>query len=340
MPLINSYTPSPGYAVVDDILVAVRSGAMVNIKLGSLAGQSSAISATSTVSSLVQRDANQNIFSNNYFSNTNSVTSAGATTILTAANGRDQILTGSSSQTYQLPDATTLSVSSIFNFNNNSSGSLIIVNAGSSAQYTVPAGGYVECKLTNNGSVNGVWDFHPIPPLTVTWGSGTTGFVMNTALTTSPSVSAGISSATAPSFIPQRGSATTGYGGDSTHLYGIVGGVNVLTASTVGLSVPTDNALTAAGTTRADALQLVKQINNITTAAASTGVILPVGVIGMRIVIFNNGANAIKVYASASETVDGTAGSSGVTLTNAKRCEYFFVAANTWISAQLGVVSA
>jgi len=100
------------------------------------------------------------------------------------------------------------------------------------------------------------------------------------------------------------------------------------------------NALTAAGTTRADALQLAKQVNRITTAAASTGVILPVGVVGMIIYVFNAGANPVKVYASASETIDGNAGSTGVTLTNALRCTYTFVAANTWISAQLGVVSA
>lgn len=100
------------------------------------------------------------------------------------------------------------------------------------------------------------------------------------------------------------------------------------------------NALTAAGATRADALQLAAQINNITTAAAGTGVILPVGTVGMRISVFNAGANAVQVYASASETIDGTAGSTGVPLTNAKRCDYFFVAANTWISAQLGVISA
>lgn len=100
------------------------------------------------------------------------------------------------------------------------------------------------------------------------------------------------------------------------------------------------NALTAAGSTRADALQLAKQVNNVTTAASGTGVILPVGVIGMRITIFNAGANAIQVYASASETIDTVAGSTGVPLTNAKRCEYFFVAANTWISMQGGPISA
>ena len=100
------------------------------------------------------------------------------------------------------------------------------------------------------------------------------------------------------------------------------------------------NALTATGTTRADALQLAKEINRVTTAAASTGVILPTGVVGMRIAIFNDGANALKVYANGSEAIDGTAGSTGVTLTNAKRCDYFYVASNTWVSAQMGVVSA
>lgn len=100
------------------------------------------------------------------------------------------------------------------------------------------------------------------------------------------------------------------------------------------------NALTAVGTNRATALQLAKEVNNVTTAAASTGVLLPVGIIGMRVTIFNAGANAIQVYATASETIDTVAGSTGVVLTNTKRADYFFTAANTWISAQLGVVSA
>lgn len=100
------------------------------------------------------------------------------------------------------------------------------------------------------------------------------------------------------------------------------------------------NALTAVGTNRGTALQLAKEINNITTAAASTGVLLPVGVVGMRITVFNGGANPIQVYGTASETIDGVAGATGVPLTNAKRAIFEFVAANTWVSAQLGVASA
>lgn len=95
------------------------------------------------------------------------------------------------------------------------------------------------------------------------------------------------------------------------------------------------NALTAAGTTRADALQLAKEVNNITTAAASTGVILPTGVVGMQITVYNNGANSVQVYAGGSETINGTAGSTGVALANAKSSIYHFVAANTWIAVQI-----
>lgn len=90
--------------------------------------------------------------------------------------------------------------------------------------------------------------------------------------------------------------------------------------------------LTATGTTRADALQLVSEMNNLTTVAASTGVILPVGVIGMTIRVFNNGASAVQVYASASETINGTAGATGISQANAKVTDYVYVKANTWIS--------
>lgn len=121
-----------------------------------------------------------------------------------------------------------------------------------------------------------------------------------------------------------------------TGAVGVTG--NLTTAAYTVVSV--GNALTAAGTTRADALVLAKQVNNITTAAASTGAVLPAGVVGMRIIIVNAGANPIKVYGNGSDTIDGVAGATGVTLTNAKRAVFICVAVNTFISAQLGVISA
>lgn len=75
-------------------------------------------------------DDDNNIFANNFFASLTSVVSAGGTTVLTVASARVQRLTGSSSQTFQLPDATTLPLTSIFEFDNNSSSSLIISNNG------------------------------------------------------------------------------------------------------------------------------------------------------------------------------------------------------------------
>jgi len=100
------------------------------------------------------------------------------------------------------------------------------------------------------------------------------------------------------------------------------------------------DALTAVGTNRATSLALTAQLNNITSAAASTGVTLQAAAAGLFIVINHAGANAITVYGAGSDTIDGAAAATGVALTNAKRCIYMCFAAPAWISAQLGVVSA
>lgn len=165
-----------------------------------------------------------NISANNYFSSSATTASDAWTTILTVASARIQNLTGATTQTFQLPDATTLALSSVFEFNNNSSGSLTITNAGAVSQYVVPAGGAVIVLCTSIGTANGTWDFHALAPLSVTWWSGIVWLVMNSVLSTSPSVASWASSATVPSFIPQRGASTTGFGGDGTSLFGIVWG--------------------------------------------------------------------------------------------------------------------
>lgn len=100
--------------------------------------------------------------------------------------------------------------------------------------------------------------------------------------------------------------------------------------------------LTAVGNNRGTALALTKQFNNVTTAAASTGVVLPASAtvgVGGRVIVYNNGANLIQVYAAGSDTIDGTAGSTGVALTNALRCEYLVIASGAFLSAKLGATS-
>jgi hypothetical protein len=94
--------------------------------------------------------------------------------------------------------------------------------------------------------------------------------------------------------------------------------------------------LTSVGTNRATALALTSAINQVTAGASTTGVTLPasatVGVGGTVRVINDNGANAFHVYAAGSDTIDGTAGSTGVNLTNAFFCDYLLGSAGAFIS--------
>ena len=83
-------------------------------------------------------------------------------------------------------------------------------------------------------------------------------------------------------------------------------GSGVSQLSTVSICGDGSTSLTAAGTTRTDALQLVKVYNNLTTVASGTGVLLPSSEEGETIWITNNGANALKVYPyEATTTIAG-----------------------------------
>lgn len=73
-------------------------------------------------------------------------------------------------------------------------------------------------------------------------------------------------------------------------------------ASTIPYLVAT--ALTAAGTTQANALALVSEWNEIGTTAANTGVRLNGFGIGLNSTVFNQGANTLKVYPPVGSAID------------------------------------
>ena len=129
------------------------------------------VTASSGANSVVLRDANENTSLNNIFRNITSTVSAAGTTVLTAASSFTQVLTGSTTQTYQLPDATTLINGASFQFNNNSTGALSIVNNGSGAVATVAAGGATQLFLTSTSTANGTWDTHGFLPENILWGT-------------------------------------------------------------------------------------------------------------------------------------------------------------------------
>lgn len=111
---------------------------------------------------------------------------------------------------------------------------------------------------------------------------------------------------------------------------------SVLSTETLS-SAPTfssSGSLTASGTTVADALTLTSFVNLVGTAAASTGVRLPIECpIGQTVYIANNGANSIKVYAQSSQTLNTSiAGATGTTVTTAQALQCTRQSATNWIA--------
>lgn len=94
--------------------------------------------------------------------------------------------------------------------------------------------------------------------------------------------------------------------------------------------------------TRAGGTALTKAVNVVSTSANSgDAVTLPAMTAGQAVIVLNKGANPIKVFPNgASDQIDGGTAGASVTLTNARRCEFFCTAANVIESAQLGAVSS
>jgi hypothetical protein len=70
-------------------------------------------------------------------------------------------------------------------------------------------------------------------------------------------------------------------------------------------------ALTATGTTNADALALSATINQVSTTAASTGVRLMSPESGSGVVVINSGANALLVYPSTGAQINALTATTG-----------------------------
>jgi len=126
---------------------------------GYLQGNGTAISAaaTSGANSLVVRDANQNTVINNLIEPLNTITSAAGTTILTIASNFQQYVVGSTTQTIQLPDATTLSVGFSFYINNRSTGLVTVTNASATTLFIMQSGTSQIFTVTDISTAAGNW---------------------------------------------------------------------------------------------------------------------------------------------------------------------------------------
>lgn len=83
------------------------------------------------------------------------------------------------------------------------------------------------------------------------------------------------------------------------------------------------NLVAAAGTTQATGTQLGNAINLITTVPASTGVVLPAAIIGLRIVVRNAGANALNVYPATGAQINALGINAAYSLATNTSIEFF-----------------
>jgi len=137
------------------------------------------VTASSGANSVVLRDSNQNVYANNFIPNTTFTVASSTPVNLTVASSQYQVVTGSvTSQTINMPDATTLTVGDTYYFNNNITYSSVQINAhdGSTSLLALQAGGAAHLILLSNSTSNGTWDIHSYVPSTVSWGTATLNF--------------------------------------------------------------------------------------------------------------------------------------------------------------------
>jgi hypothetical protein len=92
------------------------------------------------------------------------------------------------------------------------------------------------------------------------------------------------------------------------------------------------DGLTGTGTNQGTALAVIANLCRFTTVPAGTGCILPPasGINGYEMTIINAGSNALQVYASGTDTIDGTAGATGYSQAAGKTCTYFCPNTGAW----------
>ena len=127
----------------------------------------------------VTQDTNGNVSANSFLSSFTTIVSAATTTTLTVASAPFYLITGSSSHTFQLPNATTLVNGTTYAFNNNSSAGSVSVNNGAVSPTliaTINSGGYTVITLLDNSTQAGSWDKHTQAPSNVSWSTNTLSY--------------------------------------------------------------------------------------------------------------------------------------------------------------------
>lgn len=132
------------------------------------------LSGTSGAGSFVGRDHDSNISGNNFLPGFSTVVSAAGTTILTVASTQVLEITGTTTQTVQLPVVSTLALGTPFQIINNSTGAVTINSSGGNLVATLTAGSDVLLNtVLNTGTTAASWNVSSYSAGSGTVNSGT-----------------------------------------------------------------------------------------------------------------------------------------------------------------------
>jgi hypothetical protein len=227
------------------------------------------VTTSSGASSVVLRDANQNVTFNNFTAGFAATTASGGTTVLTVASARNQVLIGSTTHTFQMPNATTLQIGQSFIFVNNSSGVLTITDNASATLDTVPSGGAVQLGVTSIATSAGSWGIYSFLP-------GSYNFNSTTATFNNAAISDAVWNGT---------TIASGYGG--TGLTTFTAANNALYSTSASALAAGTLPIAAGGTSATTAAAAFNALSPMTTtgdiiyeASAGTAARLPIGTSG------------------------------------------------------------
>jgi hypothetical protein len=226
------------------------------------------VTSSSGANSVVLRDSNGNVVFNNFIAGATAVMSSGGTTTLTVASARTQLLLGSTTQTYKLPDATTLSLGQSFLFVNSSSGILTVTDNASATVAVISSGGVTQLGALNVSTVAGTWGAYSFLPESYSFTNSTASF----------------GNATITNAVWNGTQIGTNYGGTglisfsgannalySTSSSALTAGTLPVAAGGTGLSSTTPYAIIAGGTTSTGTLQQVTGVGSAGQVLTSNG---------------------------------------------------------------------
>lgn len=99
------------------------------------------------------------------------------------------------------------------------------------------------------------------------------------------------------------------------------------TAMALAITGDVATGITALGSTQATAVPLAATNNFIGTAAASTGVILPVGSAGDKVYVYNGGASTVTVYPPLGAQINNLAANAGFAVATTRSAVFVYASA-------------